>query len=335
MTIPEGALAVWSDRTGTFARLVDHAGRPTTEARRLGPPCDGGVAATRSGPRWVVGCLRRAVPEKADGGGVTLLALDDALELVERKSFGRAGRYSAGVDVASDGEHEWIAWHDGTPGDHAAWVVRVGNDGGSSEPWRVSREGIAAGAPSVVVYDGGPVVAWAETWFGDDGYLVGQVLVSDTRAAPTEVEVIIHEDPRPVLAIDQRGLLVGWRDEMPAGTLPRLVLARLGDDLTPRGEPRVVGRANGAGGPQLLECDGAVVTVAPRTYGRWEVLVGINRMDAALDRLTVERQIYEYGVDFSLAAAACAGEHVLLLAAERGNTTHPDVSIRTATIDCR
>ena len=213
--------------------------------------------------------------------------------------------------------------------------MRVGDNGGSSDPWRVSREGLAAGAPSVVVHEGEPVVAWAETWFGDDGYLVGQILVSNTRAAPTAVEVIIHDDARAVLAVDQRGLLVGWRDEMPAGTLPRLLLLRLGDDLTPQGEPQVVGRANGAGSPYLLECDGAVVTVAPRTYGRWDVLVGINRLDPGLERLTVERQIYEYGVDFSLAAAGCAGEHVLLLAAERGNSTHPDVRIRTTTLDCR
>lgn len=330
------ALAVWSDRAGLFARLVEGHGRPLGDAHRLGPPCDGGVADARSPGGWWVACLRRAVPEKDAPGGVTLFALDDSLALRREHTFGRAGRYSTGVALAPDGDGVWVAWHDGTPGDHVAWLARVGAEQAPGEPWRVSRTGLAAGAPDVVVEDGEPVVAWAETWFGDDGYLVGQVLVSDGRAAPSEVAVIIHEDPRPVLLEDgDGGLLVGWRDEQPAGTHPRLILQRLGTDHRPVGEPQIVGRANGLGRPYLLECEDAITTVAPRTYGHWDVLVGINRMDAHLERLSVERQIYEYGVDFSLAAAACTGDHLLLLAAERGNTAHPRVRIRTGTLDCR
>lgn len=323
----------WSDRSGSWVRDVGDTGRPTGPATRLGPGCDGGLDAARSSDGWLLACLRREVPEAGKAGHVEVLHLDAAARVVSRASLGPAGRYSDGVSLDLDGGVPVVAWHDGTPGAHRVWLARV-EVGERVEPQLVSRPGVAAGAPTVRVVDGRAVVVWAETRFDANGYLVGQVLLSDLHGAPREVAVIIHDDARPVLGEDEDGLLVAYRDEAPAGTLARLFVRRMADGLTPTGEPVSVGRANGIGRATLVACEGALTTVAPRSYGRHEVLVGINRLDEELRHRHPERQIYEYGTDFSLAAADCADEHTLIVVAERGHTARPIAQLRTATLDC-
>ncbi len=327
-------IAVWSDRSGAWVVPVAAGGAPRGRRVRVGPPCDGGLATARADGGFVVACLERAMDEAGKSGHVTVLRLDASLRPAGSLSFGPAGRYSRGVALAMEGEGDVpvVAWHDGTPGAHRVWLVHAAP---GAEPRLVSREGLAAGAPSVALRDGQPIVAWAETWFDDDGYLVGQVLVSDLRGAPRELAVIIHDDPRPVLARDGRGPLVAYRDERPAGTRARLFVQRITDDLVGTGEPLAVGRANGTGRPHVVACEEAVTTVAPRSFGRWDVLIGLNRLGPDLGRIGIERQIYEYGVDFSLAAASCAGEHLLVLAAERGHSTRPLARLRSTTVDCR
>ena len=333
----ERATAVWSHRAGLFARALSPNGAPRGAAVRLGPGCEGGVAAAQLDAGLAVACVRRAMPEADKPGQVIVLRLGDGLEPRARATFGPAGRDSYGVDLAADGDAVWVAWHDGTAGAHRAWLARteLGGDGSASDdPRAISREGVAAGAPSVAMHGERPVVAWAETWFGTDGYLVGKVLVSDLRGAPRETAVIIHEDARPTIARSVHGLLLAYRDEQPAGSRPRLFVTELTSELDVARGPVVVGRANGEGGPSLLECEGALTTVAPRSYGIHDILVGINRFDRDLERIGVERQIYEYGMRFAHAATACAGDHLLVLTAERGETPDRDTALTSTVVDC-
>jgi len=330
----ETALVAWSHREGLFVRVLDTEGRPAGEVKRIGARCDGGVDAAASASGWIVACLARAVPSKDHAGRVVLAWLDPTLGVRARSAVGSAGSYSRGVDVVADRDRAIVVWHDGTPGDHRVWLARVAPGETDVEPRLVSRPGLAAGAATVALYRSRVIVAWGETWFDDGGYLVGQVLVSDLRGAPREMAVIIHDDPRPVLGQDDDGLLLAYRDEQPAGTRARLFLRRVSDELETLGEPVMVGRADGAGRAAVLPCQGAITTVAPHSYGRWEVLVGLNRLDGALGRIGIERQMYEHGADFSQSAATCAGDHLLVLTAERGSTTRPTAALSTTRVDC-
>ena len=332
----ERATAVWSHRAGLYARALAPSGAPRADAVRLGPGCEGGIAAERLGDGVVVACVRRAMPEADKRGEVIVLRLGADLAPSARATFGPAGRDSYGVDLVADGDAVFVAWHDGSTGAHGAWLARTElTTGDASDDARlVSREGVAAGAPSLAMYEGRPIVAWAETWFDTDGYLVGKVLLSDLRGAPREIAVVIHEDTRPILHRGSRGLLLAYRDEQPAGTRPRLFVTRISDELAVAAGPVVVGRANGQGRPWLLECEGALTTIAPRAYGPHDVLVGINRLDHDLERIGVERQIYEYGKHFAHAAAACADDHILVLTGERADTPQRETALSSTVVDC-
>jgi hypothetical protein len=128
--------------------------------------------------------------------------------------------------------------------------------------------------------------------------------------------------------------VLGYRDARSASDRPRLHLLALGPDLTPRGRPSRVARANGPGGPSLAACGRALLAAAPRTYYR-DALIGLTRIDAALRRDGGEQQLYEDGRQLALAALRCTGEaRALLVIGEHATSAHPEARVRATALRC-
>lgn len=330
-----GAIAVWSAHEGTFARALSRDGAPSGEARRIDARCDGGVAAVRDRGEIVVACLRRGQDAAQKKGGVVVLRATPDGRVRSRRFLEGAGPESRGIDVALFERRPVVVWQSASPAQQEIWLAELGR--GDEPPRVVSSPGaLVASGPSLFADEERFLVTWAEGWSGAGRAFEGHTLVHDGRGAPREVAPLSFGDARPSLVRDARSLILAFRDERPPGTRSGLYLQRVGRQLRPIGEPVRVGRANGEGGPSVLACEHALVTVAPRTFGRWDVLVGINRIDPErFEKRELERQVYEYGSDFALARGACRDDGALLLVAERGTTTRPTARVRAMPLACR
>lgn len=128
-----GLVAIWSAREGSYARALDREGAANAEARRLGPACDGGIAAASVDDELVIACSRRAFDDKAQDGHVALIALDARLAVRRVRSIARVGRDSLGVDLARRADGTWsVVWHDGSAGAWAVMRARVSFEDASS-----------------------------------------------------------------------------------------------------------------------------------------------------------------------------------------------------------
>jgi hypothetical protein len=327
-------LALFSDRAGLHALGLDAEGRGRGQPRRIGPACPGGIAARAGRDAWVVACVGRSDAHHDDG--VTLIELDGALATRRTRAFGVAGRDSRGVDVEIGAEGLIVAWHDGTPGAYRTWIAELPWSAGNEEPVPrlLSAERVAGGAPSLLRHGRVVLAAWSESWFDEAGAPAGQVVVGDGRGAPRQIADTRFAEPWPVLARERGAVLIGFRDERPPAPRAALYVQRLSETLQPRGEPVRVGLANALGRPYLLACHHGLVSVAPRRYGARDVLIGVHRLDARLERMGQERQIYEHGNDFSFAGAVCTRTGLQLLAAERGTAARPVAHVRTMSATC-
>ncbi len=328
-----GALALWSAREGTFAQPLGVKGAPSSGSRRLGPPCRGGLAATRAGDGVMVACLEPARLADEKAGAVMLLTLDAQGRVERRQPVGTAGPESEGVAVARLGARTLVAWQDAEIGRQRVWLAALGAP--PMTPHVISQPGTFASGPALLADGSRVLVSWAELWRGDRaGFLHGRIELDDGRGAPHHVAATRWADPWPALARDGRGVVVGFRDLRPPRQHTGLFLARVGGDLEPTGEAVRAGRANGRGRPSLLPCERGLLTLAPRSFGH-DVLIGLDRFDGALVHQGIERQVYEYGIDFTHAGAACMGDHAIALVAEQATVRRPRPHLRTFDVRCK
>jgi hypothetical protein len=94
-----------------------------------------------------------------------------------------------------------------------------------------------------------------------------------------------------------------------------------------------VGRADGIARPALEPCMGGLVVATPRTYAG-DYFVGINWLDAALQKPRREQQFYEDARAFTQAAVACLGTHALVLVAEHPQLGRDQASLRAVPYRC-
>jgi hypothetical protein len=346
-----GLVAVWSAREGLHARALDGEGAPTAEARRLGPECDGGIAAASVDDELVIACSRRARDDKAQDGSVALIALDARLAVRRVRSIARVGRDSLGVDLARRSDGTWsVVWHDGSVGAWAVMRTRV-----SLEDATLDREddrgtdahvdaqelssGVLAASPYPRVHvresEAGDeaLFVFEESWL-DGGFARGRVLVARERGAvPVAVEELEAHDARPQLVHDGRSWVLVFRDLRRPSPRASLYARRLGDDLRPMEPARRVTRADTDGSPRAMTCGEQLVAVVPRTWDT-DVLVGLDLLDARLRKPVPEQQVYEWSARFPFADADCVDDAVITLVASRPSVGGGEAALHTIGMRC-
>jgi hypothetical protein len=327
----DGSLvAFWSTAEGLFARPLASDGSGHAEARRIGSRCEGGVATSAIDGGVALACLTRRRPESDRRGGALVLRIDRELRVRSRASGGDAGDRSHGISILAMGDAVEVAFQDAGRSSARAWLWPAGG-----EPRLASRAETLAGPPSLAAIDGQRVLVWAETASAADGTEVGEVRLERESVAPRRVATTVFGDARPVIGVVGERPVVAFRDERPAGSRPRLYLQRLDERWDPDGEAIGIGRADGAAGPRLVSCDGALYAIAPRAYGS-EDLVAVHRLDESLSSACGEKQLYDVGRQFGFAEAACVrrdgGEDLVVLAAERGSSDSRTVRLLTMVV---
>lgn len=300
-----GELFAWSERDGLSVR-AGHA-----QPLSLGARCAGGIDLAQANGTTYVACSR---PHEA-GGEVIVYRL--AAGRIESTQVGRAGRDGRGVAISADGTH--VAFHEGSVGDHAIWLARVGQPA-----QRISQLGSAVREPALRMHDGHAYVAFAELVWREDGAPASALWISRDGAPALRIAEPRAFSPTPKLTTDARGLLLAYRDKGREGARNELRVVRLDGAGKLAGASSLVGRANADGEPNLYGCGGLIAALLPREYGG-ERYVGIHPLDAELSALGAGHQLYESGHDFVLASGTCSDRGLLLFAADRAAPSKPGV----------
>jgi len=356
-----GLVAIWSAREGLFVRALDGEGAPTRGARRVGPECDGGIAAASVDDELVIACSRRARDDKAQDGSVVLIGLDAQLDARRARSIARVGRDSLGVDLAPRSDGTWsVVWHDGYVGAWSVMRARVSleraavdevsheddedsaTEGDVGDPHVDAEElssGVLAASPYPRVHvrasEAGDeaLFVFEESWL-DGGFARGRVLVARERGGvPIAVEELEAHDARAQLVHDGRSWVLVFRDLRRPSPRASLFARRLGDDLRPVEPARRVTRADTDGSPRALTCGEHVVVVVPRTWDT-DVLVGLDLLDARLRKPVPEQQVYEWSARFPFADAACVEDAVITLVASRPSVGGGEAALHTLGMRC-
>jgi hypothetical protein len=316
---PAATQVAWSERTGLFARPLDGS----SEARRLGPACAGGLASSGG----LIACSRPGDDAKADPGHVAVYDPGSGAVRFRAEGVGPDGH---GVGLAVEGEQLAVAWSSARGTTGAVHLQRPGSDA-----VRLSREGVRAAHPEVLWehVDGVAhlVVVWSETWSDRSGRVAG-IVMAQRDGRPLELEPLAYDQALPSLRAGPDGeALVTFRDRRPAGTRPRLFVRRLG-----RSDEAMAGvHANADGEAIAMPCEGAVVLVAPRTHSRAERLVAVRRHDpVSLEGSGPEHQIYEHGAAFEHADARCVGGELLVAIASHATIERPHGEVGLVRLRC-
>lgn len=328
--------AVFSTREGLFVRDIEGA----ASAVRLGPRCEGGVAALERDATWIA-CSHRPHLDQGRPGHVELISFEP--QRTRRWVLGTVGRDADGVAIAAQGDAVRVAWHDGTPGAWRVFWAQVDPRSGPREPSLVSAAERAAGAPSLQT-DGDDVwITWAETWL-DAGYPHGRVRTWNGRGVPSTVAEVDVQHPTPVLTHDDEGPVLIFRDHRRPWRRVSVFAQRLDARRRAVGEPERVGRANGDGAPRAVACGPHLWVASPRTWDG-DTLVGINVLDDRLRKQVAEQQVYEWDAHFARTDVRCgevveatddapANAAIVALVAEQGESARPEVGLHAITLRC-
>lgn len=323
--------ALWSDRSGAFVRAIDPDGRPREHPIRIGPACDGGMAALAQSGALLVACGRRGDEARGDDGGVQLFEVREGRVRV-RGALGAMGRDGQGVAlaVAADGALH-VGWQQARGAVSSAWIARALT---GAEPERISHPRHRASRPALALRDGTLLVAWAETWLRPDGEIEGRVRL---RSGPRtrDVAALAFEHALPVLRPGVgHDLALSFRDRRPAGSRPRVQVARVRPGPLRLDRIEAAAHANAAGEAFACGCGSDIFVVAPRTHSRTERLVSIRRHGPDLRPRGPEQQVYEHGAVFEHADAACVDGRLLVLFAGRPGLDARQGSVRATTVSC-
>lgn len=333
--VERGAVLLYSEQSGTYARHLDPDGRAHGPALLLGPPCRGGLEGTVHAGGVIVACSRPADPDRDRPGEVLLGRLEESgWRTIDRVAG--VGAASRGVELASDGARLVLAWHDADGLSSRARVAElVGEQLG--EPRQLSSQPMQASAPSIVLHEGALWSAWTESWLGPARRSEGQLFVQ-REGEPPVPSLELNELRAPVrLGADGGGLFLALRDRRPrAAEHERSVVGRLDSRLRlARGALRSPAKADDPSAePRLVPCDGHVFSVTTRRSRRQVTLVSLRRLDAELRPAEAEHQIYEYHARFPRVAAACVDERLLVAVGEQQSHVSPVPRLRTYALRC-
>jgi hypothetical protein len=331
----DGALAAWSSSAGLFVRRrtlkspPDVRAEPDGPAIRIGESCRGGVDVAFADDSVFVGCMRPN--EDEDFAEAVLYQLEPDLTLSGDMPLGRIGRDGHGIDVEVDQKRVLVLHRDGTVGAHAVRLLTL--DGHTVAGATLSRPGHAASQPALFVDARGSYATFTETDYDTPGKATTEVLVAQLGQAARVVQKVHVDDPAPHLFRDERGLTLTFRDLRDGEHRAELYALRLSDALTPLSKPVKVGRANTEGAPVLHVCEGARLGVLPREYGG-ERYIALHALGPAFENLSQGHQFYANERDFVLAAAACFGRELFVLAGEQKTPADRRVELMALRFAC-
>lgn len=331
---------LWSERSGLWAQRGAQA-RPV----RLADRCRGGIDAlpvpaqlvgqdAKASASLFVACSRATEDDADENSEVVIYKLDDGLHASLFGSVGRAGRDGHGVTLAIHKDALYVAFHDGSIGQHTVSIARL--DSAGTKVTRLSRSGQAAAEPSVFAHDGHLYVAFSELALNAEGKAESAVMLSRDQAPAVQLTHVRAASPTPKLTADAHGLVLSYRDRdrLRNGDRSELYVQRLDTRGKPAGSPHAIGRANAEGEPGVYGCGALTTAVLPREYGG-ERFVGINALDAELTSIGAGHQFYATGRDYVLASGACVDGAWLLMAADRAAPSKPGVDAVALRFSCR
>lgn len=327
------AWVAWSDRSGTYVRPVDAHGAPSAERRRVGPACPGGVAATTHEGSLLVACLRPGDRDRDRDGHLAVYRVGESVDAIGTVTpvRDRANHPS----VASRGARAVVGWRDADVFTARARVVEL-VDGALGEPRTLSSgEDTLASGPSVHFVEGRLVAAWTESWL-DDGAPRGHLLVH-REGEPPRPSLDVHDvDVHTFLTSDARGPMVAMRDRRPGARSHRSFVGRLDDALRLSLEDvQSPTRADSQyGRPMIVACGEHWFSVATRRSSREVTMVTVRRLDADLEAVEAEHQIYEYHARFGQAVGVCVQGRLLLAVGERESDVQPRPRLHTYELIC-
>lgn len=333
-----GMLSLWSEPSGLYARPLATDGRPRGAARRLAARCAGGLAAvSHTGDVWVA-CLRPREEASGAAGELTLYTVDPAMAAGVYATLPGAGRLSAGVGLALDGEALHLVWLDADAEMHRVRHAVLPTGRAQAAPAvpvvsTLSDPGHAAGRPDVLATARGVRFAWREA-FLREGEPAVEVVVAAADGRPGARLPVVEPSPTPRLAEAQGALYVAYRDRRRRGARTGLHVQRLGPKLRPVGKPLRIARADGTATPAVTGCLGGLVASTPRTFAG-DYFVGVNWIRPGPAYGAPEQQFYEDAHEFTAAAAACVGGEALLLIGERGRPGQARTRLRSTSFSCR
>jgi hypothetical protein len=331
----DAALAVWSSSEGLFVRqrILQYPSnvraRAPAPAIRIGEPCRGGVDVEHADDRVFIGCMRPGDDE--EHAEAVLIQLETNLTPKGETPIGRAGRDGRGIDVEVAGKRTLVLYQEGVVGAHAVRLVI--REGESVTEQVVSRPGHAASQPSLFVDEGASYATFTETDYDTPGKQASEILVARVGQPARVLEKVRVDDPAPHLGRDERGLVLTFRDLRDGEHRAELYALRLSDQLTPQGKPAKIGRANTEGAPVVHVCEGQRLGVLPREYGG-ERYIALHALGPALENLSQGHQFYANERDFVLAAAACFGRELFVLAGEQKTPADRGVQLMALRFGC-
>lgn len=329
--LAEGAIALYSDASGSYARLLGaHGGPRAGSAARIGDRCAGGLAAAPADDGAEVACLR-------PGSGAWRFALhvtpEGQLRADLPQRLGAAGPASHGIVVRARGDGLAVAFHDASSEAHRVWLAELTGDGGvRAAPRQLGPRDAVVGAPELLSV-GTQLYAAYVTWeLAPDAS--GATLHVEALGAKAHTRIALqHHDPTPRLAAESGELLLSYRDRpSPRARLEQFV-QRLAPDLSLRGPKLRVGRASGSGGPTLSHCGDTWFSAAPLEHGS-ELYVIFHALDGTLAARDPNHQCYATARSFVAAADGCSGQGLLALVAEETDPSGKPAELLGMRFDC-
>ena len=331
IAMDRGAVAVWSDPTGLYARLLDRDGAPREKTKRLGARCRGGVSAAVSAKGVEVLCMQPAF--EGDPGALVLLRIDRKLELEKTYVLASLGSLSEGVSAVVNDEVLWVAFYDAAPDNQVTMLAEVPLAAPEKATvQRLSRAARAAGPPWLLKMPDGLYATWSET-FLEHGEPRALLMRAKVGRDPKPVAEVLPRSPRPQLFAAFGRSYLAFRDRPKGHKSTGLFAMRLG--AAGQDGPKVrMGRADGDAVPSLCFCEGGLFASTPRVYAG-DYFVGVHRLNEGLTPLAPEQQFYEDAHAFYQVASACVDRRPLLLVAERSEPGQANAILRAVPFTCR
>jgi len=237
--------------------------------------------------------------------------------------------------IASHRGRAAIGWRDADVFTARARGVEL-VDGARGAPRTLSSgEDTLASGPSLHFLDGRLVAAWTESWL-DDGDPRGHLLVQ-REDGPPRPSLDVHDvDVHTFLTSDARGPMVALRDLRPGARSHRTFVGRLDEALRLRleGVASPTRADSQYGRPTLVPCGEHRFSVATRRSSRQVTMVTVRRLDADLEAVEDEHQIYEYHARFGQAVGVCVDGRLLLAVGEQQTEVQPRPRLRTYELIC-
>jgi hypothetical protein len=325
-----GALALFSDATGSFARPL----RGESAEQRVTERCAGGVAALADSASVWLACARPSAElSPLSDQGLWLYELDAQLRTRSALRLGDVARDGRGVALAATPQELFVAWGDGKLGAPSVQLARMARPyAGAVTPRTLSAPSANGRQPTLLWLAPHLYAAWTESELLPGGESHRIMVARD--AEPARALQRVHwPDAAPQLARDGDTLVISFRELPSAGGRAELYVGRLSRQLAWLDRPHRLGRANGEGGPVLGLCAGARAAVAPLDHAG-ELYVAFHGLSRELRPIEANHQYYASGREFVLAAAACDGDALLALLAERTQPVRPDAELLSIAFRC-